>query len=232
MALMRVCTMRMAPSRTPRRRRSAARRERVTATWCPAALFTYSGRAWHTTAPEWRLWGRGRHDVVVPGLLVLAIASAFYPTLLAISIVLLGMPNPRPLLLGYLGGALTASIGSGLAIVFVLGATDAVGSSHPTASPAVDVAGGILVLALGLLIATGRLQRFRDRRRAARGPREPRPSWSSRILSRGSVPLAFGVAMVLSVVPGLLYLVALKDIAAGGYGPAVKVILVVAFNLV
>jgi Sap, sulfolipid-1-addressing protein len=174
----------------------------------------------------------GRHDVVVPDLLVLAIASAFYPTLLAISVLLLATPNPQPMLLGYVGGAMTASIACGLAVVFVLAESGAVESSRPTVSPAVDVAGGILVIVLGWLVATGRLERLRDRRRAARVPLEPRPSWSSRVLSRGSVPLAFGVAMALSAIPGLFYLVALKDIAADGYGPVVAVILVVTFNVV
>jgi hypothetical protein len=169
----------------------------------------------------------------VPDYVVLAIASAFYPTLLAISLVLLNTPQPRPMLLGYLAGALTASIASGLAIVLVLDDTGAVDDARPTVSPVIDVAAGALVLGLGWLVHTRRLEALRDRRRAAHPRRAPKgPSWSSRVLSRGSVSLAFGVAMVLSIAPGLFYLVALKDIAAAGYGPLVAVVLVVVFNVV
>ena len=177
--------------------------------------------------------GAAGHDVAVPDYVVLAIASAFYPTLLAISLVLLNTPEPRPMLLGYLAGALTASIASGLAIVFVLDDTGAVDDARPSVSPVIDIAGGALVLVLAWLVHRGSLERLRDRRRAAHPRTAPTgPSWSSRVLSRGSVSLAFGVAMVLSIAPGLFYLVALKDIAAAGYGPVVAVVLVVVFNLV
>jgi hypothetical protein len=171
---------------------------------------------------------------MMPGLadlLVLALASAVYPTLLAVSVLLLNTPNPRPLLLGYLAGALTASIACGLAIVFALSETDALDNAGPRASPLVDVIGGGLILVLGWAVATGRVARMRGRRRAGH-PKERRPSWTSRMLSRGSPSLAFGVAIVLSTIPGLYYLVGLKDIADGGYGVAVRILLVVAFNLV
>ena len=41
----------------------------------------------------------------------------------------------------------------------------------------------------------------------------------------------FLAALVINV-PGAAYLIALKDIAAGGYGTAVQVVLVLGFNLV
>jgi Sap, sulfolipid-1-addressing protein len=167
----------------------------------------------------------------VAELPLLAIASAFYPTLLAISVVLLSTPQPRPMLLGYAAGALIASIATGLAIVFVLADSGALDDSRPKVSPAVDLAAGALVLVLGWLVATGRVERVRERRRLARGDRQ-RPPWSKRVLSHGSVRVAFGAALVLSVVPGLFYLVALKDIADSDQGAAVEVLLVLAFNLV
>src|SRR5205085_2243176 len=55
--------------------------------------------------------------------------------------------------------------------------------------------------------------------------------WAERIFARGSVPIVFVAALAINL-PGAAYLIALKDIAAGGHSTATEVILVVAFNVI
>ena len=52
---------------------------------------------------------------------VFALTAALNPTLLAATTVMLVLPSPKRLLLGYLLGALMTSITLGLLIVFTLG---------------------------------------------------------------------------------------------------------------
>src|SRR3954466_7379001 len=60
------------------------------------------------------------HARGVGNILLLALAAAFYPTLLAVVIVVLGRPRPAPLLAAYLAGGMLVSVGIGLACVFLL----------------------------------------------------------------------------------------------------------------
>jgi hypothetical protein len=171
--------------------------------------------------------------------LVLALGAAFYPTLLAAVVILLAQPRPRRLLLAYLAGALTISILAGLVIVFVLSGTELVTSERSGLSWRADLAVGGLAILLAVALATRADQRFRERRRRRReeAPQEQAPSdrrkepWSERLLARGSIPIVFGAALVLNV-PGAAYLIALKDIAAGGYSDAGQVALILAFNAI
>jgi thiol:disulfide interchange protein len=58
-----------------------------------------------------------------------------------------------------------------------------------------------------------------------------RPGWSDRTLARGA-PLAFLVGIVLNIIPGVLPLVALKDIVELDYSAGATVALIVGFYLV
>ena len=53
-------------------------------------------------------------------LLLLAIAAAFYPALLAVVIIFLGRPHPKKLLAFFLAGAWLTSLSIGLVAVFAL----------------------------------------------------------------------------------------------------------------
>src|SRR2546423_5356459 len=53
-------------------------------------------------------------------VLLFSLTAALYPTLLAATTVMLVLPNPKRLLLGYLLGALMTSVTLGLVIVFAL----------------------------------------------------------------------------------------------------------------
>jgi hypothetical protein len=173
---------------------------------------------------------------------VLALEAALYPTLLAAVVILLSQPRPRRLLTAYLAGGMVISITLGLVIVLVLKGSNAVTSGSSGLSWGADLVVGGLALLLAVALATRADDRFRQsraRRKAAAGttgavPAEEPSSkepWSERILARGSVPIVFAAGMAINV-PGAAYLIALKDIAAGGHSPATEVIMIVAFNVI
>src|SRR5689334_1879685 len=92
----------------------------------------------------------------------LAFTAALNPKLLAIDLLLVENRRPRAMFLCVLLGGLTVGITVGLldALVFHL---DAI-SSQKTVSAGVDLGLGLLLLAVGALVATGRLH---ARRKAA-----------------------------------------------------------------
>jgi MFS family permease len=167
-------------------------------------------------------------------LLPLALVSAIYPTLLAIVALIISRSNPRRLLTAYLAGALLTSMAIGLAIVF--GAVKILPESDRTVSPIVDFVGAGLALALLLTLATGRGRRVREvrgrrQRRKELHAKPEREPWSQRILKHDSIWLTFVVGMALSL-PGVMYLVALKDLAATDPSPVTAVITLLAYNVI
>jgi hypothetical protein len=167
-------------------------------------------------------------------LLILALDSALYPTLLAAVVILLSQPRRVRLLSAYLAGGLTISVGLGLGLVFVFKSSGALHSSRSGLSWTTDLAVGGLALVLAVALATRADARFAERRRA-RKPNDPssekREPISQRILARGSAPIVFLAALAINL-PGASYLVALKDIAAAHHSTGGDVLLVLAFNLI
>src|SRR5689334_9391880 len=109
-------------------------------------------------------------------IIPLALAAAVYPTLLAGVIIILGRPAPKPLLLGFLLGGLITSMVAGCIIVFALGGSVSK-SSQRSASPVVDLVGGILAVLIAVTLARKPdLIRERRARRAARHASNPRAS--------------------------------------------------------
>jgi hypothetical protein len=143
-------------------------------------------------------------------------------------VILLSQPRPRRLIGAYLAGGLTISISLGLIIVSALKESKAVSGERSGLSFGADLAIGGLALLLALGLATRADQRVRRRAKSAPSSKEP---WSERVMSRGSVPVVFGAALAINL-PGGAYLIALKDIAAGGHGAGAEVALIVAFNLI
>jgi len=166
-------------------------------------------------------------------LMLLALDAALYPTLLAAVAILLSQPRRRSLLTAYLAGGMTMSIGIGLGIVALLNGSGTVHDDRSGVSWIADVAVGGLALLLAAALSAHAGARLRRRRRspntahAAQG-REP---VSQRLLARGSVPVVFVAALVINL-PGVAYLIGLKDIATGGHGTGGVIALVVAFNVV
>src|SRR5215472_4158063 len=93
---------------------------------------------------------------------VLAFTAALNPKLLAIDLLLIENRRPRVMFLCLLLGGITVGLTIGLLDVLVFH-LDAI-SSQKTVSAGVDLALGLLLLAIGALMATGRLH---ARRKAA-----------------------------------------------------------------
>jgi Sap, sulfolipid-1-addressing protein len=165
-------------------------------------------------------------------VILLALAAAFNPTLVAASTVMMLLPNPKRLMLGYLLGALMTSITLGLVIISSFESSGAVSTTENTLSPAATLALGGIFLVAAFVLGTGRHHRVAARRRARRGAEKDKgpPRWQ-RALGRGSARTTFVVGALLTL-PGASYLAGLSRIDKLNYSTAETVLLVVGFNLV
>lgn len=162
----------------------------------------------------------------------LAFLAALYPTLLAATTVMLLMPHPKRLLLGYLLGAAMTSITLGLVIVFSLRHSGLAHTTKATLGPGEDIVLGCLALAIAYVLGTGRDRPLEERRRArkaAKGPQGP-PRWQ-RFLGRGSARVTFAVGACLTL-PGATYITALYRIADEELTDPVTVAVVLGFNAI
>jgi Sap-like sulfolipid-1-addressing protein len=163
-----------------------------------------------------------------------AFAAAANPTLLGAVTLMLFLPSPKRLLLGYLLGAYLTSITIGLLIVFTFHSSSGVTTSKRTLSPVQDLVVGAIALLIAYALASGRDQRIRERRRERRlakhGGEEKEPL-AQRWLGRGSARIAFvcGVALTL---PGFTYLVCLSRIDKQNWSTAGTVLAVIVANLI
>lgn len=181
-----------------------------------------------------------------PELLPLALGSAIYPTLLAAVVLILAQDDPKRMLFAYVGGAMLISVLSGFAVVILLTGSNVVDTSTSSGrevGPGVDIVVGLLALGLLWGLLTKRLDRYAEpvrRRRAERkaakraqaeAAGDARDPWSTRVLSSGSLKLAFLLGVALNL-PGALYLVALKDISVASDGPGETALLIIAYNAI
>ena len=160
-----------------------------------------------------------------------ALAAALNPTLLTATTVMLLLPNPKRLMLGYLAGALTTGVLVGIAIVEWLPNSSAVDTTKHSVAPGVDFALGALALIAAYVVQSGRLARARERRRLkhADEPKKP-PRWQE-ALSGGSPRTTYLVGLLLSF-PGASYLAALGELNRQNFGIAGVVVSVIAMNAV
>lgn len=160
-------------------------------------------------------------------IFLLALGSAVWPLLIAVTIVALRSPNPPKLLSFFLAGSLLATISIGVAIVLALDDTAFVNRSRSTYSPIVYFVAGALLVIVGLVLW----------RLPARPKPAPKPSgqggdsWAERAMSRGA-PIAFVFGILLNILPGVLPFVALKDIAELDLGTTEVILTVTGFYLV
>jgi hypothetical protein len=164
----------------------------------------------------------------------LALLAMFTPTLLAAVTVMMLLPNPKRLMLGYLLGAYTTSISLGLLIVFSLHGSESVSTAKHTLGPGADIVVGLLALLVAFVLGTGRdapLQRRRERRKEVKeSAGEEKESWPERMLGRGSARVTFAVGVVLTL-PGVSYLTALDRMAKLDASTAETVLMVISFCL-
>jgi Sap, sulfolipid-1-addressing protein len=169
-------------------------------------------------------------------ILLLAFSAALNPTLLAATTVMLLLPRPRNLMLGYLLGAMMTSVSLGLVIVFSLEESGAVEVAKHTLGPAADIALGAILLIVAQALSAERdaiLRERRERRKAAKGKAKMEkgpPRWQ-RALSRGTPRTTFVIGALLTL-PGASYLVALTRLAKDDLGTPESVLAVVGFNLI
>ena len=162
---------------------------------------------------------------------LLSLTSALNPTLIAATTVMLLLPHPKRLMLGYLAGAFAMSIPLGLVIVFTLSGTSAIHTTQHTLSPAVDSALGVIALLLATVVGSGRTERVIEHRRETKAERDkPPPRWQ-RVLSKGSARTTFVVGALLTL-PGASYLAGLDAMSKLDVSSAVIVLIVIGFNIV
>jgi hypothetical protein len=161
----------------------------------------------------------------------LALLAGLNPVLLTATTVMLLLPRPKRLLLGYLFGAYTTSITVGLAIVFWLSDSGTLSTTKHTVSPGIDIVLGALALLVAFVVGTGRLARRKERRRSEHAD-EPKktPRWQT-TLSKGSARDTFVVGVLLSF-PGASYLACLTTIAKLNLSNVAIVVTVVAVAVV
>lgn len=167
-------------------------------------------------------------------VVLLSLTSAFNPTLIAVTTLMLLLPNPKRLMLGYWLGAMLMSITLGLLIVHTLKGSGVVSTTKSTLSPLADIVIGGLTLIIARTLATGRDKRYRERRAEKKKEKHTEdkdpPRWQ-RALSGGSARTTFVVGALLTL-PGASYLAGLDRLSKLGYSTAATVLVVLAFNLV
>ena len=169
----------------------------------------------------------------------LAFLSALNPKLLALDLLLIENRRPRAMFLCLLLGGMTVALTVGLLDVLVFHA-DAL-KHQATVGAGVDLAVGLLLLAAGALLATGRVH---GRRKvpvpAGGGPpatkeeeeeKKKKDGWAQRVLSEPRLGLAMLVGAVIGI-PGASYLAALHDLVTGKSSTLIQVIAVVIFVVI
>ncbi len=165
-------------------------------------------------------------------IFLLALTAALNPVLVGASTVMLLLPNPRRLMLGYLLGALMTSITLGLVIVYALKGSGSVSTTQNTVNPLIDLALGVILLIGAVVLGTGRDKQIAESRRARKGPKEDKgpPRWQ-KTLSKGSARSTFVVGALLTL-PGASYIAGLDHIEKQNLSKAGTVLTVIGFNLI
>lgn len=176
-------------------------------------------------------------------ILLLGLAAAVYPQLLAVVAVILTRPNPRPLLWACYLASLFVAIGSGLAILAVFRSRGTIaGESSRGLGASTYLVIGVIALALASLLITrrGRAIAGGDLPFLGSRVRRQRPgsayvaglkARTEGALQEGSLAVAVVVGALLAV-PGPFDFLALGRLARGSYGYVVAAAIIVAFTLI
>jgi hypothetical protein len=179
----------------------------------------------------------------MPTIFLLALAAAVYPQLLAVVVVILTRPNPKPLLWACYLGSLVVSITSSVVIFVIFRSRGSIaGASAHRLSPATYLVAGAIALGVAVFVATRRGRELMDGDVLAfprRGQRKADGSTAvARMRSRaqvalreGSVAVATAVGALLAL-PGPFDLLAIGRLARGGYAPITAGAIIVAFTLI
>ena len=162
---------------------------------------------------------------------VFALTAAANPTLLAATTLLLTLPRPKRLLLGYWLGAVITIVTWGLVLVFAVSGSTASTVKH-TVSPAIEITLGAFILVIVFVVATGRDRRRRvwSERRREKARDKPPPRWR-RTLSKGSARDTFVIGILLSF-PGASFIAGMNQLSKEKLETTETVLHVVAFALI
>jgi hypothetical protein len=161
----------------------------------------------------------------------LSLTAALNPSLLTATTVMLVLPKPRRLLIGYWLGAMTTGITLGIVIVNWLKNSGVVSTSKHTVSPTVDITLGVLALVVAVVVGTGEWAKRQARRREKHAGRAKKvPRWQ-RTLSHGSARSTFVIGILLSF-PGASYLGSLTAISRQDLSQLEIVLTVISVNLI
>jgi hypothetical protein len=169
-------------------------------------------------------------------IFLLSLTAMFNPSLLAAVTVMLLLPNPKRLMVGYLLGAYLTSVTLGLVIVFALPGSGTENTSKHKIGPLEDVSVGVILLVLAWVLRTGRDRPLQERRRQRKDAKlkareeagKPTESLPLRMLGKGDPRLTFVVGVLLSF-PGVSYLDALDHMRKLDPGTVATVLLVLYF---
>jgi Sap, sulfolipid-1-addressing protein len=176
-------------------------------------------------------------------IILLALAAAVYPQLLAVVVIILTRPNPQPLLWACYLASLFVSVGSSVLIFAVFQSRGSVaGTSSHRLGPAAYLAVGAIAVLVAIAMSSRRGQALFDRGRSE--PGRPRPSRrpgsaavsrtrarAERSLGEGSLVVACVVGALLAM-PGPFDLLALGRLARNGYGVIAATGVMVVFALI
>jgi Sap-like sulfolipid-1-addressing protein len=154
----------------------------------------------------------------------LAFSTVLNPKLYALDLVLIANKRPRLMFIAFLVGGVGLNVTLGLLDVLVFRA-DAV-SSQSSVSAGLELALGVLLLAVGALVASGR-----PRRKQSPDDTRAREGWAERNLREPRPWLALGIG-ALAGTPGAAYITALHNLISDDYSTATQVAGVFVFNVI
>jgi hypothetical protein len=164
-------------------------------------------------------------------VLLFSLTATANPTLVAVTTLMLLLPHPKKLMLGYLIGAYGMSITLGMVIVFAAEDSGIVSSGKHSIGPGIDVAVGIILIVLSLLLRSDRDRAIRERRAEKKAAKPKKtPKWQT-FLTEGSFKVTIIIGALLSL-PGASYLAALTGLAKLHYSTWVTVVIVILINVI
>jgi hypothetical protein len=174
----------------------------------------------------------------LPDIIVLSLVAMANPTLLAATTVMMLLPNPKRLMAGYLLGAYTTSITSGILVVYALNHSHVTSTAKHTISPGEDIAVGALCLVVAYVLHAGLDRPVRERRQAKKAAKsrskqetgKSTESLTTRLLGRGDPKVTFVVGAILSF-PGASFISAMNHIHKLHPGKVASILLIVYFCL-
>ena len=153
----------------------------------------------------------------------LAFTAAANPKLLAIDLLLIENQRPRAMFASILAGGMGIAIAIGLVDVLVVRA-DAI-KKQASVSAGVDLAIGVILLVIGVLVAAEWPRRHRKSK-----PKEKKNGWAQK-LREPRLGLAFGIGALVGL-PGASYITALHNLVASKSSTATQVGAVLVFVII